>query len=280
MSTKTPNEVLAAWETSSQYWTKYQSLISAMFAQLTTALIDDVRPGLSVLDVGGGSGEPSLTIAPIVGPSGSVTYTDPSAGMVKAARDEAERQGLTNIQFHQCPADQLPFPDNSFDLGVSRLAAMFFPDVAASLREILRVIKPGGKISFVVWAAREFNPFFRVVTEILEKFIPGEAEDENTSAAFRFALPGKLAKHLEEAGATSVTERNLEFRIEAPITVERFWELRTEMSDTFRNKLALLDVDQARAVKEAVQNAVAFYFENDMMNFPAKALIVTAIKPA
>ena len=163
MSTETANEVLAAWETSSQYWTKHQSLIAGMFAPLTSALVDaaHIGPGQSVLDVGGGSGEPSLTIAPIVGQSGSVTYTDPSAGMVKAARDEADRRGLTNIRFHQCPANQLPFPDNSFDVAVSRLAAMFFPDPTAGLREILRVIKPGANLSFVVWAARGVQSFFQ-----------------------------------------------------------------------------------------------------------------------
>src|SRR5712691_6780298 len=124
------NEVLAAWETSSQYWNKYRDLIEQMFAPLTRALIEDTHlgPGQSVLDVGGGSGEPSLSIAPIVDASGLVTYTDPSAGMVKAARDEAERRKLTNIRFYQHPAQELPFPDNSFDAAVSRLSVMFFPD--------------------------------------------------------------------------------------------------------------------------------------------------------
>ena len=280
MSTEPANEVLAAWETSSQYWTKHQSLIAAMFVPLTDALVETahIGPGQSVLDVGGGSGEPSLTIAAIVGQSGLVTYTDPSAGMVKAARDEADRQGFTNIRFHQCPAEQLPFPDNAFDGAVSRLAAMFFPNPTAGVREILRVIKPGANLSFVVWADREVNPFFRIMTEILEKFIPVEAEDEDAPAAFRFATPGKLARVLTDAGATSVSESTLKFKIEAPITPARFWELRTEMSDTFRSKLAQLKVDQVAVIREAVQQAVAVYFETGAMSFPAQALIVSGQK--
>lgn len=280
MTTETAKEVLAAWETSSQYWTKHQSLIASVFMPLTDALIDagHISPGQSVLDVGGGSGEPSLTIAAIVGQSGSVAYTDPSAGMVKAARDEADRRGLTNIRFHQCPAEQLPFPDNAFDVAVSRLAAMFFPDPTAGLREILRVIKPGASLSFLVWADKEVNPFFQIVIEILEKFIPVEAEDEDAPAAFRFATPGKLARLLTDAGATSVTERILNFKIEAPITPARFWELRTEMSDTFRSKLAQLEVDQVTLIREAVQQAVADYFETGAMSFPAQAVIVSGQK--
>jgi ubiquinone/menaquinone biosynthesis C-methylase UbiE len=141
------NEVLAAWETSSQYWSKHQALIEKMFDALSQALIEDahIGSGLAVLDVGGGSGEPTLTIAPIVGETGSVTYTDPAAGMVNAARSEAERRGLANITFYRSSAEQLSFSDNSFDAAVSRLSVMFFPDVSAGLSEILRVVKPGGE---------------------------------------------------------------------------------------------------------------------------------------
>lgn len=275
------NETLAAWETSSQYWNKHQALIETMYAPLSRALIDDAHivSGQAVLDVGGGSGEPSLTIAPVVGAGGSVTYTDPAAGMVKSARAEAERKGLGNIQFYQCPAEQLPFTDNSFDAAVSRLSAMFFPDMLAGLRETIRVVKPGGPVSFLVWGVKEVNPFFSAVSTVLDRFVPAEAEEEDAPAAFRFATPGKLAVLLREAGATSVTERTLSFMIEAPITVEQFWELRTEMSDTFRSKLNRLVPDQVAAIKYTVQKAVASYFKTGGMRFPATVLIVTAKKP-
>ncbi len=226
--------------------------------------------GQTVLDVGGGSGEPRLTIAQLVGESGSVTYTDPAAGMVKAARDEAERRGLENIRFHQCPAQKLPFADNSFDAVVSRLSAMFFADVPAGLRETLRVVKPGGDVSFLVWAGREANPFFNVVTEILDRFVPAEPEEEDAPTAFRFAAPRKACRTLARSGRTDVNERKLEFTIEAPITVEQFWELRTEMSDTFRKKLARLVPDQVAAIRYTVQKKVGSYFKAGEMKFPAR----------
>jgi len=277
MTTDKASEVLAAWEVSSQYWNKHQALIEKMFAILSHALIEDahIGPGQTVLDVGGGSGEPSLTIAPIVGESGSVIYTDPAAGMVNSARAEAERRGLQNIRFHQCPAEQLPFSDHSFDAAVSRLSAMFFRDVLDSLREVLRVVKPGGYMAFVVWAARDVNPFFSVVTEVLDRFVPADDEDENAPGAFRFDRPGKLKKALQEAGAAQVIERELAFMIEAPINVEHFWKLRTEMSDTFRSKLKKLTADQVLIIRDTVQKAVADYFKTGAMSFPAKALVVS-----
>ena len=280
MTGKTPNEVLAAWETSSQYWNKHQALIERMFATLSHALIEDadISPGQTILDIGGGSGEPSFTIAPIVGESGSVAYTDPAAGMVSTARAEAEKRGLRNIRFHQCSAEKLPFSENEFDVAVSRLSAMFFRDVLASLREMLRVVKPGGYVAFVVWAPRDVNPFFNVVTEVLDRFVGADEEDEDAPAAFRFARPRKLAQALQEAGAVEVTEREFSFMIEAPIDVDHFWELRTEMSDTFRNKLKRLVPDQVAAIRYTVQKAVASYFKTGAMSFPARVLVISARK--
>jgi protein-L-isoaspartate O-methyltransferase len=72
------NKALHAWQTSARYWDKYRALITKMFAPLTLGLVEEAQIGIgkAVLDIGGGSGEPSLTISRIVGPTGSVTYTD------------------------------------------------------------------------------------------------------------------------------------------------------------------------------------------------------------
>ncbi|MFN2497817.1 MAG: class I SAM-dependent methyltransferase [Pyrinomonadaceae bacterium] len=280
MASETPEQVLAAWETSSQYWTKHQALIEKMYAPLTRALIEaaQISSAQSVLDIGGGAGEPSLTIAEVVGSSGRVMFTDPTAGMVKAAREEAERRGLTNIEFHQCPAEKFPFADNSFEVAVGRLSAMFLSNVSTALREILRVVKPGGRVALLVWADRELNPFFSVITEVLDRFVPAEMEDEDAPAAFRFARHGKLAKLLEEAGAHAVKERTVFFDTEAAINLEQFWELRTEMSDTFRTKLGTLKPDQVAEVRDVVLKDAAIYFKSGNMSFPSQALIVSGVK--
>lgn len=280
MATENAEQVLAAWETSAQYWSKHQALIEKMYAPLTRALIEDAQivAGQSVLDIGGGAGEPSLTIAAVVGPSGHVTFTDPTTGMVKAAQEEAERRGLANIEFHQSAAEKLPFADNSFDVAVGRLSPMFFTDVPGALREILRVVKPGGRLAFLVWADRELNPFFTVITEVLNQFVAAEPEAEDAPTAFRFARPGKLAQLLTEAGAQSVTERAMKFDTEAAIGISEFWEFRTEMSDTFRTKLAKLTPDEVSAARAAVLKAAAVYFENGSMEFPSEVLIISGRK--
>ena len=117
-----------------------------------------------------------------------------------------------------------------------------------------------------------------MVTEILDRFVPSDPEDDDAPGAFRFAAPGKLANLFREAGATRVTETKLTFNIEAPITIDHFWSLRTEMSDTFRNKLARLVPDQVAAIRYTVQKGVAGYFKKGEMNFPGEVLIVTGQK--
>src|SRR5256886_8678584 len=120
MNREEQNKTLDAWQISAQYWDKYRTLIAQTFAPLTAGLIEEPRIGVGqkVLDIGGGSGEPSLTISEIVGPTGSVMYTDPVAGMVETAQAEAGRRRLINIHFRQYSADDLPFEDRAFDVAV------------------------------------------------------------------------------------------------------------------------------------------------------------------
>ncbi|HSK64845.1 MAG TPA: methyltransferase domain-containing protein, partial [Pyrinomonadaceae bacterium] len=234
--------------------------------------------GHAVLDVAGGPGEPSLTIAEVVGPTGSVMCTDAVAEMVAAAAEEATRRGLTNVRFRQCSADALPFADNTFDASVSRLGAMFFPDPVAAVREMLRVTKPQGRLCYVVWGTSERNPFAYEVTNVVSRHVPAPPADPDAPGAFRFAERGKLARVLEEAGATSVRERELVFHMEAPISVAQFWEMRSATSGTLREKLATLPAEQARQIGLEVQEAVREFFPEGQMRFPAEMLIVSATR--
>lgn len=278
---KTNTDLLREWRESAEYWKKHAQTIRTMFAPVTQALIEEagIMEGKAVLDVAGGPGEPSITIAELVGSSGSVTCTDAVAEMVAAAESEANRRGLTNMVFRQCVADSLPFETNSFDVVVSRLGAMFFPDPLVALREMLRVTKSEGVLSFAVWAKSELNPFAYLVTNAISRFIEMPPADPDVPGAFRFAEEGKLARILTEAGASEVRERSLAFRIEALISRQEFWELRSGTSGTLREKLASLPTVQARRASLEVQEAVREFFPNDQMSFPAQMIIVTGIKP-
>ena len=275
------SEVLREWRESACYWQKHAATIRTMFGPVTEALIQDagIIEGDAVLDVAGGAGEPSLTIAGVVIPTGLVTCTDAAPEMVAAAESEGQRRGLTNVAFRQCEADSLPFDDNSFDSVICRLGAMFFPDPLAALREMLRVTKREGAIALAVWDKSQLNPFAYLITDVLARhFGAGAPADPNAPGAFRFAETGALAQLLTSAGALQVRERALKFDIAAPISAKQFWEMRSETSGTLREKLASLLPDQAALIAQEAQEAVREFFPNDQMRFPAQMIIVSGKK--
>lgn len=276
----TSQNVVEAWRESAQYWAKHSDTIRTMFMPLTRALVEHagIHEGQSVLDVAGGSGEPSLTIAEIVGPKGSVTCTDAVNEMVETARSEARRRGITNVQFQQCTADALPFPSDSFDVTVSRLGAMFFPDPVAAIREMLRVTKPGGNLALAVWHKSELNPFCHVVTSVIDRHINPGVVDPDAPNAFRFAEPGKLAGAMTEAGANDVKEEVVKFDIAAPISPLEFWTMRSQISDTLREKLAQLSAGEQAQITGEVEQAVHEFFPANQMRFPAWMIVVTGTK--
>ena len=277
----TPENVVEAWRESAQYWAKHSDTIRKMFMPLTRALVKHagIHEGQSVLDVAGGAGEPSLTIAGVVGRAGSVTCTDAVQEMVETARGEAQRRGITNVQFRQCTADALPFPSNSFDVSVCRLGAMFFPDPVAAVREMLRVTKPNGSLALAVWHKSELNPYCYIVTGIIDRHINPGADDPDAPNAFRFAEPGKLAGVMIEAGANNVKEHVVRFNFEAPISAFEFWTMRSEISDTLREKLAKLSATEQAQITSEVEQAVQEFFPANQMRFPAQMIIVTGNRP-
>ena len=271
------DDTLRAWTESAPHWKKHADTIRTMFAPLTHALIEEagISKGQSVLDIAAGPGEPSLTIAEVVGPLGSVTCTDAVADMVSAAEKEALRRGLTNIKFHQCEADSLPFEDNSFDAVVSRLGVMLFPDPLAAIREMLRVTKQNGRLSLAVWHRSDLNPFFYIVSNIVSRYVETPPSDPGTPGAFRFAKLGELANLVRQAGAMEVRERLLKFHIHARISPEEFWTLRSETSATLRDKAKRLSAQDIVKVANETQKAAREFFSNNQMRFPAQASIVT-----
>ena len=273
-------DVLREWRESAPYWAKHYGIIRSMLAPITTALIEAaaIEEGHSALDVAGGSGEPSITIAQSFGPPTWVTCTDAVFEMVTMARREARHRGLTNIDFTDCGAEALPFESNTFDVAICRLGVMLFPDPVAAIGEMLRVVRAAGRVAFAVWDARDSNPFFQVVAAIVSRYVESPPEDPEAPGAFRFAERGKLAALLSDAGMVQVTERLLKFTLEAPLTPLQFWEVRTELSDTLRTKVAGLSKEQVARLAQEVEEAGRAFYEAGRMRFPAAVLIVAGSK--
>lgn len=188
-------------------WDKWSEKQAIHCQPLTDALIKHAHlsDGLSVLDLASGVGEPSFSIAKKVAPKGVVTATDLSAGMLKVAEKNAERSNLNNITFQVADAHHLPFADNSFDRVVSRLGLMYFWDIKTAIREIYRVLKPGGRASFVVWGADEKNEYFGTILQpfMQRKEMPLLPDDAPSPT--RFGNVSALTYTFEQAGFREVS---------------------------------------------------------------------------
>ena len=273
-------EIIKRWSDSAPFWEKHRDILRQMFAPITQALVEDgkIESQHSVLDIATGPGEPALSIAAMVGTNGKVFGIDAIPQMVTAARRAAERLGLKNVQFDVAFADQLPFQADTFDAVISRFGVMFFPSLLQGVREMLRVLKPERKMALAVWHYAERNPFHYTLSRVIDRYVDSPPLAPDALDAFRFARPGKLKDVLAEAGAMNAFERLLQFRIQAPVSVEDFWTLRQEMSDKLREKMAMLSKQQASEAKSEMLEALSGYSTGEGMSFPAEVLIVSAAR--
>lgn len=270
-------ETLRQWSEAARYWEKHRTVIERMFAPVTAALLEEagVARGQRVLDVATGPGEPALSVAARVGPDGRVEGVDIVPAMIDAARRETARRGLTNASFRRASAEELPFADGTFDAVLSRFGVMFFPSPLAGLREMARVLRPGGRLALAVWHLAERNPFHTIVAEILARFVAVPAPEPDAPEAFRFAARGKLLALAHAAGMAEPRERLLEFSLEVPLSAEDFWVLRTEMSDTLRTKLARLPAQAVEEMRRLVLEALVPHAHAGGLSLPAEILLVS-----
>jgi SAM-dependent methyltransferase len=131
-----------------------------------------IRPGDRVLDVACGTGVLSRVVAHAVGPAGSVTGLDFDPGMLTIAA----RAG-PGISWHRGVAENLPFRDATFDAVVSQFGLMFFEDRCRALREMWRVLRPGGRMAVAVWASLEDTPAYAAEVELVERMAGPAAAD-------------------------------------------------------------------------------------------------------
>ena len=259
-------------------WQKYYPQMKEQFAELTTALVNAAapRPGFSVLDLASGTGEPALSLATRVAPSGRVMATDLNESMLAALRENRDAEGLVNVDTRVCDAHELPFQNATFDLVTSRFGVMFFAEVDRALGEIRRVLKAGGRIAFAVWGAPAPGSYFGAAAMPYLRRLAVKP-DPNGPGPMRYAQPGKLSGLVREAGFHDVKEDEL--TVPAPYrgSPEELLTSMMEIAAPFRNASAALSDEERHAAElEAKENLRALY-DGTVTKPTAPVLIVTAM---
>jgi SAM-dependent methyltransferase len=169
----------------------------------------EVQPGQRVLDIATGIGEPAVTAARRVGPTGRVVATDQAPQMLAIARERAAELGLHNLDFVEVDAEALDFPARSFDAVLSRWGLMFLPNLPGALARIHRVLTPGGRLAAAVWGPPPNVPLISVAMGTVREQVQAAPPPPGVPGPFSLADAMILEQTLSEIGFDDVRSERL-----------------------------------------------------------------------
>ena len=173
---------------------KWKAKSAVMGQAVTDAFVEYAQPapGMRVLDLASGTGEPAISLASRVSESGHVTALDLSADLLEIATQRARARGLKNFTTQQADAHSLPFPEGTFDLATSRFGVMFFGDPVFALGELRRVLRPGARACFLAWGSFE-QPYWQSTMGVVHRHVGGPVLSPDGPNPFRYARSGSLS---------------------------------------------------------------------------------------
>jgi SAM-dependent methyltransferase len=191
--------------TAEEIWRTYDSIEQRLSAPLSERMLDlaKLRPGMRVLDLATGRGEPAIRAAHRVGPTGSVVGVDLSEEMLEMASERAAREGLANFHLRATSAESLEgVPTAHFHATLARWGLMYLDSPVAALSAARRAMVPGGVFVAAVWAEPERVPYFTLPRRVLGKYLSLPPVDLEGPGTFRYADTGRLHRDFAAAGFT------------------------------------------------------------------------------
>ncbi|BAI71892.1 menaquinone biosynthesis methyltransferase [Azospirillum sp. B510] len=226
--------------------------------------------GRRLLDLASGAGEPALSAARRAGPDGLVVGSDLVPGMMAGALRRARGAEGPAPAFTAADMTALPFADAAFDAVTCRFGIMFVPAVETALREVRRVLRPGGKAAFMVWGPRAGNGLFAEIGEVVAAHL---GEDGSLDPLFRFAEAGRLSALMRAAGFGETLETDLTPVRKAPAD-QPFWRAALDMS--FGHRLGDLSAERRSALEADIARRFDARAVDGVVPVPSHARIVVA----
>jgi ubiquinone/menaquinone biosynthesis C-methylase UbiE len=263
-----------SWNKFSPGWKKWDELMMDFLKPMGDEIIRRIDPHGAdlVLDIASGTGEPALTIATML-TTGKVILTDVADEMLDIAKENAALRGITNIETVPCDVCELPFPDNSFDSISCRFGFMFFPDMMLAAKEMVRVLKPGGKIATSVWDGPEKNFWITAIMGTINKNIELPPTVPGAPGMFRCAAPGMIAGLFRDAGLRNVGEAAVAGKLQCK-TNAVYWSTMTEVGAPIVAALSRTDDPTREKIRQEVCNLLSEKYPEGSVVIDSGAIVI------
>ena len=233
------------WQVSGSAAQQYERFVASWFEPWATDLVADagLQPGWRVLDVACGTGVVTRAAAPVIGAEGEIVASDLNDGMlVEARRHPVEG---APVQWRAADATHLPFATGEFDALLCQQGLQFVPDKAAAVREMHRVLRPGGVAAVSVWSGLDDNPYIAALAEGLERHLSAAA-GAAMAAPCGFGDADELRELFVDAGFAEVVVSSMQ-RHRDP----------TPAAEAIAGNLAALPIaEQVQAMSDADRSAM------------------------
>jgi ubiquinone/menaquinone biosynthesis C-methylase UbiE len=197
----------AQWQAAADAWHNWGPFLGQWLGPATDRMLDlaHVEPGHRVLDVAAGAGEQSIAAARRVGSKGHVLATDIAPALLEHALTDARAAGLSNVSVQELDGEQLDtLPAASFDVVISRVGLIYFPDQQRALKGMHHALKPGGRVAAIVYSTADRNGFFSIPVKIIRERAKLPPPLPGQPGPFSLGAEGVLAAAFTNAGFRDV----------------------------------------------------------------------------
>jgi SAM-dependent methyltransferase len=267
------------WQEAAEAWHRWGPTLEEWLGEATEAMLDlaEIGEGDRVLDVAAGAGGQTLAAAQRVGADGAVLATDISPIILDYAAAEARSAGLGNVATQVADGEELDVDPESFDVVISRVGLIYFPDRQRALAGMKAALRSGGRVAAIVYSTPERNGFFSIPVGIIRRRAQLPPPLPGQPGPFSLGGPGVLEGALREAGFGNVRAE----RVDAPLRLGSAAEcvrFERESFGALHQMLSGLSEPEREEAWAEIRSALVEFEEPGGFSGPCRLVVAAGVK--